>query len=333
VTASETSDGRRLSEALVKKCTGGEHLRARRLYENGFSFLPRFKLWLSTNHRPQIVGTDHAIWRRIRLLPFTVTIPEGERDRDLPDKLAAELPGILAWAVEGCRQWLVHGEQPPGAVLQATAQYQRDMDALGNWIEERCELRPGVEETVKALYQDYANCCDCAGEEPLKQRTFGTRLTERGCGDRRDGKARYRTGIRLRDTNRPEQASLRGDTSRDVSRSITTASFVGTQEKDGHQTELSSGGDTSDASDMSSRNSVHETSLREVPGKSVTPVIASHGADIPLLDDKTLATTVPLPTCVDCGRPLPKGHRYRCGSCVAVAHERSPSYPSTPRGP
>ncbi len=208
VSASETADGKRLSEAFVKKATGGEKLRARRLFENGYTFLPTCKVWLSTNHRPQIGGTDLAIWRRIRLIPFMVTIPDNERDRDLPAKLEAELPGILAWAVEGCRQWLAQGEQPPPAVLQATEQYRRDMDALANWIEDRCELRPGVRSPAKELYADYVTYCDRSGEDPLKQRTFGTRLTERGCGETRTGAARFRTGIRLLHPDQPNQTGF-----------------------------------------------------------------------------------------------------------------------------
>ena len=208
VSASETADGKRLSEAFVKKATGGEKLRARRLFENGYTFAPKCKVWLSTNHRPQIIGTDHAIWRRIRLIPFMVTIPDSERDRDLPTKLEAELPGILAWAVEGCRQWLDQGEQPPATVLQATEQYRRDMDALANWIEDRCDLRPGFRTPAKDLYSDYVAYCNRQGEEPLKQRTFASRLTERGCGETRTGSARLRTGIRLIDLENPSQAAF-----------------------------------------------------------------------------------------------------------------------------
>ncbi|MGI8404631.1 MAG: phage/plasmid primase, P4 family [Thermomicrobiales bacterium] len=211
VSASETADGKRLSEAFVKKATGGEKLRARRLFENGYTFMPTCKVWLSTNHRPQIAGTDLAIWRRIRLIPFMVTIPDNERDRDLPAKLEAELPGILTWAVEGCKQWLSMGEQPSTAVMQATAQYRRDSDALANWLEDRCELKAGAREQARELYSDYLGYCDRSGEEALKQRTFGTRLTERGFGETRTGAARFRTGIRLINPERPNQASFDGE--------------------------------------------------------------------------------------------------------------------------
>jgi putative DNA primase/helicase len=211
VSASETADGKRLSEAFVKKATGGEKLRARRLFENGYTFEPKCKVWLSTNHRPQIIGTDHAIWRRIRLIPFAVTIPDSERDRDLPKKLESELPGILSWAIEGCRQWLANGEQPPATVLQATEQYRRDMDALANWLEDRCHLRNGARTPAKDLYADYVAYCNRQGEEPLKQRTFGSRLTERGCGEAKSGATRYRTNIRLINPDDPEQTTLGDD--------------------------------------------------------------------------------------------------------------------------
>lgn len=227
VAASETADGKRLSEAFIKKATGGEKIKARRLYENPYMFQPTCKIWLSTNHRPQITGTDHAIWRRIRMLPFTVTIPDNERDKDLPAKLEAEFPGILSWAVEGCRLWLAEGEQPTTSVLQATEQYRRDMDALANWIEDRCELRPNVRATGKDLYADYVTYCQNAGEEPLKQRTFGTRLTERGCGDAKSNGVRYRTGIRLRDPNQPTQSTFEdapSDPERDTTRDTTDPS-------------------------------------------------------------------------------------------------------------
>lgn len=214
VSAVETTDGRRLSEALVKKLTGGERLRARRLYENGYEFLPQFKVWLATNHRPEIRGTEHAIWRRIRLIPFNVTIPDNERDNDLPEKLRAEFPGILARAVEGCYEWQHTGLSEPRAVTNATAAYRHDMDILADWIEDRCILRRGVEATAKALYEDYTEWCESQGLEAIKQRTFGQRLTDRGCGERKSGSKRYRTGIALlsdRDTGDERDERDTGD--------------------------------------------------------------------------------------------------------------------------
>jgi P4 family phage/plasmid primase-like protien len=198
VSAVETSDGRRLSETLVKKLTGGERLRARRLYENGFEYLPQFKVWLATNHKPEIRGNEHAIWRRIHLIPFSVTIPDSKRDNELPDKLRQELPGILAKAVAGCLEWQRIGLQPPQRVTDAIADYRREMDILADWLEDRCNIGSGLEETAKALFEDYKTWCESQGIEPVKQRTFGIRLTERGCGERREKSKRYRTGIQLK---------------------------------------------------------------------------------------------------------------------------------------
>ncbi len=198
VAASETSDGRRLSEALVKKMTGGERLRARRLYENGYEFLPQFKAWLASNYKPMICGGGHAIWRRVKFIPFTVTISDDEKDPELHEKLRAELPGILAKAVQACLEWQHDGLKQPKVITEATDAYRREMDILAEWLEDRCILKRGVEELTKQLYADYTTWCEAQGYEPIKQRTFGQRLTEHGCGERKSGSHRYRTGIKLR---------------------------------------------------------------------------------------------------------------------------------------
>ena len=140
VCAVETEDGKRFAESLVKALTGGDTITARFLHCEYFEFVPQFKLWLATNHKPTIRGDDHAIWRRIRLIPFGVTIPEAEQDGDLGAKLAEERAGILKWAIEGCLAWQRDGLQTPEPVRAATADYRADMDRLGQWIEERCVI-------------------------------------------------------------------------------------------------------------------------------------------------------------------------------------------------
>jgi putative DNA primase/helicase len=131
VTSSEVGEGKKVNESLVKSLTGTDRVAARFLYAEAFEFLPTFKLWLAANHKPVIRGTDTAIWRRIRLVPFTVEIPEGERDPELPNRLRAELPGILAWAVQGCLLWLESGLGVPDQVRAATDAYRRESDILG----------------------------------------------------------------------------------------------------------------------------------------------------------------------------------------------------------
>jgi len=217
VSATETGEGRRLDEVKIKSVSGGDTISARFMREEWFDFKPTFKIWLGTNHKPEIRGTDNAIWDRIRLVPFDYRVPDDQKISDLSASfIAEEAPGILAWMVQGCLDWQRDGLTMPGDVLQATAQYRHDMDPLANWIEDRCEIRPGVREAAKTLFTDYVSYCESAGEEPLKQRTFGMRLTERGCGEAKSGATRYRTGIRLRDPNNPAQTTFEpGDTSHD----------------------------------------------------------------------------------------------------------------------
>ena len=180
VSAVEAEGGRPLAEALVKQLTGGDTITARFLFKEFFEFRPVFKLWLAANSRPTVKGTDNGIWRRIRLVPFTVTIPPAERDRDLGGKLAAELPGILAWAVRGCLRWQEEGLGVPAEVEEATEDYRDAMDVLGGFVGDRCVVRPGLRVAVKDLYAEYARWCEANGEKPVTQRTMGLRLVERG---------------------------------------------------------------------------------------------------------------------------------------------------------
>ena len=135
---------------------------------------------MAGNHKPVIKGTDLAIWRRIRLIPFTVTIPPDEQDRHLPDKLRAELPGILAWAVRGCLDWQREGLTAPAEVLAATEAYRVEMDTLGDFLAECCTEGPNTQVTAKALYESYTTWAASQGEHSLTQRAFGMRLAERG---------------------------------------------------------------------------------------------------------------------------------------------------------
>ena len=140
VAAAEIEHGQRLAEQLVKKITGGDVIVARHLYAEPIEFCPTHKIWLALNHLPTVRGTDHAMWRRIRLVPFNVQIPEGEQDRHLPDRLRAEWPGILAWLVRGCLDWQRVGLAPPRSVTAATQEYRADMDVLGQWLDEHCVI-------------------------------------------------------------------------------------------------------------------------------------------------------------------------------------------------
>lgn len=176
----ETEEGRRLNETLTKWLTGGDRLKARFMRQDFFEFEPTHKIWIATNHLPTIRGTDYAIWRRIRLIPFTVTIPEDERDPHLVEKLRDELPGILAWAVRGCLAWQREGLKTPEEVKHATAAYKREQDVLAAFLEAYCVIGADARAMARDLYAAYCTWCGENGEKAMSQRQFGARLAERG---------------------------------------------------------------------------------------------------------------------------------------------------------
>jgi P4 family phage/plasmid primase-like protien len=177
VAAQESREGAALAESLIKWLTGGDRVRARRLYENSTEFDPTAKLWLATNHRPIVRGTDPAIWSRIKLIPFEVSF-EGREDKTLKQELVKEAPGILAWAVRGCLRWQKEGLKFPESVVKATQEYRSDSDQVGRFIAERCVLEGKCKALL--LYQGYQGWCSSMGEEALTANAFGRRLTERG---------------------------------------------------------------------------------------------------------------------------------------------------------
>lgn len=195
VTAAEAECNRKLAEALIKQLTGGDKIAARFLHGEWFEFTPTFKLLLAVNHKPVIQGTDYAIWRRVRLIPFEVTIPESEQDKTLPEKLERERAGILRWAVEGCLAWQKEGLEPPKAVTEATAEYRDEMDTVGTFIDECCSRDPGVETPSKRLYERYSRWCAEHAERPMSKADFGARLAERGFTPGRTNAGRFWRGL------------------------------------------------------------------------------------------------------------------------------------------
>jgi putative DNA primase/helicase len=203
VSAAEVEQGRRLAESKVKQLTGRDTVTARFLFGEPFSFRPAFKLWLSTNNKPVIQGTDDAIWDRLRLIPFTQRFDGDRQDPRLPEKLRSELAGVLAWMVEGCLEWQEHGLGEPDSVREATEQYRAEMDTLAAFIEDRCVVREDVVAPATPLYKQYQMWCDAAGEKPETQKMFGMRLRERGFvsdkikrGPHKDRKGWFGIGLR-----------------------------------------------------------------------------------------------------------------------------------------
>jgi putative DNA primase/helicase len=156
VTVNETEQHSQLNEQRVKFITGHDVITARNLFEDPFDFTPSHKTFLTTNYKPIVKGTDDGIWRRIHLLPFTTIIAKGDRDPSYREKkLLPELPGILNWALEGLRAYWSEGLNPPPEVTEATDEYREEMDIIGSWIDDRCQLDPNAEETTALLHMDY----------------------------------------------------------------------------------------------------------------------------------------------------------------------------------
>ena len=141
VSTVETSEGSKLNESLIKQMTGEDDLVARFLYGKPFEFKPEFKIWMATNHRPIIRGTDNGIWRRVKLIPFNATFSGSQVDKDLKNKLNKELSGILNWAIEGCLKWQTEEYTTPSSVQVSTKEYRKEMDVLERFIEEVVEKK------------------------------------------------------------------------------------------------------------------------------------------------------------------------------------------------
>lgn len=207
VLASEPEDGRRFNEGLLKQITGGEKIVARRMREDFSRFDSTAKLWIMGNHKPTIRGTDYAIWRRIRLIPFTVVIPKEEQDKDLWTKLENELEGILMWCIKGLNKYLKEGLNPPKGITTATEEYRQEMDNLQDFINEECELINDEKEKHSVLYKAYVNRMNESNERLISSKAFGQKMREKGFFDHRGtGNHLYWQGIRLK--NRPTQRDI-----------------------------------------------------------------------------------------------------------------------------
>jgi P4 family phage/plasmid primase-like protien len=194
----EVEQSRAWAEATLKQLTGGDRVKARRMREDFWEFEPTHKLWVCANHRPRVRGADEGIWRRIKLVPFSVTIPEHERDRGLLDKLRAELPGILAWAVRGCLAWQRDGLGVPEEVRAATDAYREEEDRIVAFIDERCEVAPDRTCGKGELYEAYKRWAISSGEHVLDSNEFRERLASKGFAEgRTKTKGRHWKGIRI----------------------------------------------------------------------------------------------------------------------------------------
>lgn len=207
VVCSEVDEDRRFAESKVKQLTGGDQISARFMGQNFFTFTPTHKIWLSANHKPAVTGTDDAIWRRLRVIPFEVKISEEQKDKTLPARLKAEMPGILAWAVEGCMRWQREGLGLPMKVEERVAVYRKTEDILSAFIEEECTVSPSSYCAKGLLYKAFVEWCDAAGEHACSAKGLVGKLIERGFEARHEGRTREWRGIALRARSFAQPAS------------------------------------------------------------------------------------------------------------------------------
>lgn len=206
VRASEPDRGVPLKEGLIKSITGGEPMLARHNFGNFFQFYPVFKLTLSGNHKPDIGGVDHGIWRRMRYVIWPVTIGDDER-REF-DEVIAELwqerEGILNWLVEGALKYLSEGLKPPPEIVDATQEYRDDMDPVGGFIDQCLERLKATDadapfEPARAVYDAFVAWSEANAVRPWKEKSFAAAMSQKGIPKVRNNQGRRYIGVRLHD--------------------------------------------------------------------------------------------------------------------------------------
>ena len=199
VTSEEPTEGVRLNEGLLKQLTGGSKITCRFLYGDEFEYTPEFKIWIATNHKPIVRGTDVGIWRRIKLIPFEVNIPKEKVDKNLKWKLRKEFPQILRWAVEGCLKWQQKGIDEPDCVQEAIQEYKNEMDLIAGFMEQCVVIDYDCKDKTMAsdLFRVYSKWAKENNEYEMSSKKFfmeaGKKMPDKG----RDSKGVFYKSIRL----------------------------------------------------------------------------------------------------------------------------------------
>jgi len=183
VSATEAGKGKRLDEDVIKRLTGGgDKIQARFLFQEYFEFTPECKIWWSFNSAPRITDTTNSIWDRVKLIPFSVIIPEEKRDKKLLDKLLAEAPGILQWMIAGLKSYQIIGLKEPNEVTQATQNYRDEQDFLGDFFTDVCIIKPNTAVGATDLYNAYKNWhnMNAPDEKAKSVRAFGFEMADHG---------------------------------------------------------------------------------------------------------------------------------------------------------
>ena len=202
VVCSEIENGRKWAAQRIKELTGEIEVTARRMRQDPVTFPLTAKIIVMANNKPKVIDQGEAFWRRLRLVPFPVTIPATERDRHLGEKLEAELPGILNWALEGLRAWRSEGLGQAPEVEEAVETYRRQSDHISAFVCECCATAPRLKVRPGDLYEAYLAWAEKVGIEPANSRQFPTRLIELGYERYQPGGYAYWKGIALSGSER-----------------------------------------------------------------------------------------------------------------------------------
>ncbi|MFO0639679.1 MAG: phage/plasmid primase, P4 family [Polyangiaceae bacterium] len=195
--ASETEKGRGWAEARIKALTGGDQVKARRMREDFWEFTPTHKFWVCSNSAPAVRNTDDGIWRRIRKVPFNVKIEEREKDPRLLEKLRAELPGILNWALRGCLDWQAHGLGVSREIEEATEKYRASQDVFARFVDECCELEPDARVNRADLWREFKTWAEGNGDR-VRRPDLTDELEQRGYEQRKTNGIFFCHGIRIK---------------------------------------------------------------------------------------------------------------------------------------
>jgi P4 family phage/plasmid primase-like protien len=180
VIAQEIEEGQQWAEAKIKRLTGGDPVKARFMHQNFFEYVPEFKLFVAGNHKPSLRTIDPAIRRRLNLIPFIVNIPEAEQDKELFDKLKAEWPGILQWAVEGCLEWQRIGLAAPPCVSDATQRYLEGEDSVQAWLDDCCTIGPNLTAAKADVRNSWTKWCEHTRTPPGGRNELTDKIEQKG---------------------------------------------------------------------------------------------------------------------------------------------------------
>ncbi len=196
----ELPEGKQLNEENIKSLASQDKIVARFLYKEYFELIPTHKWWIAGNHKPNVTGQDYGIWRRIKLIPFEVTIPDDQRDKNLSQKLQKEANGILQWMVEGAVKWYAGGLQEASIVKNAVNDYRKEMDIIGNFIKECCDKDKSCSIKFSVFYLLYKDYCKNNGLYPQSNKTLSIKMRERGFSiTNRTNNIVYILGLRIKD--------------------------------------------------------------------------------------------------------------------------------------